>query len=70
MIDPPINQRIWLTHSTCLNDQLDVKMQRIVTARPMSTHCAAQGTVTLLACPERLRFRRPLSLTSPALAEE
>jgi hypothetical protein len=36
----------------------------------MSTHCAAQGTVTLLACPERLRFRRPLSLTSPTLAEE
>jgi hypothetical protein len=26
----------WVTHSTCLNDQLEVKMQRIVTVRPMS----------------------------------
>ena len=26
----------WVTHSTCLNDQLEVKVQRIVTARPMS----------------------------------
>ena len=26
----------WATHSTCLNDQLEVKVQRIVTARPMS----------------------------------
>ena len=25
-----------VTHSTCLNDQLEVKVQRIVTARPMS----------------------------------
>ena len=25
----------WVTHSTCLNDQLEVKVQRIVTARPM-----------------------------------
>ena len=26
----------WATHSTCLNDQLEVKVQRKVTARPMS----------------------------------
>ena len=26
----------WVTHSTRLNDQLEVKVQRIVTARPMS----------------------------------
>ena len=26
----------WVTQSTCLNDQLEVKVQRIVTARPMS----------------------------------
>jgi len=26
----------WVTHSTRLNDQFEVKVQRIVTARPMS----------------------------------
>jgi hypothetical protein len=26
----------WVKHSTCVNDQLEVKVQRIVTARPMS----------------------------------
>jgi hypothetical protein len=30
----------WATHSTCLNDQLEVKVQRIVTARPMVTVAA------------------------------
>ena len=30
----------WVTHSTCLNDQLEVKVQRIVTARPMSSRRA------------------------------
>ena len=47
----------WVTHSTCLNDQLEVKVQRIVTARPMSLmghsrrlkHLAATSAITLNA---------------------
>jgi hypothetical protein len=36
----------WATHSTYLNDQLEVKVQRIVTARPMSL----MGQMRRLSC--------------------